>query len=299
MKRRSSILLFTAGFLLAAGFCPLKAQVLQKGAQQLPRALGKQAAVQPAASVWKNFTVPIPAAAKTPAAPPANASFKSRMASKYPGAVVAYEQRIKNLSLQQALRRVVELRGLTPPKGWVKTTDQNITVPHLDGLTLDGYTGDFPSLPIPTNKIYLYRGMGLNEPALRNILQHGLRPQDTGSQANALGTQMRLLHMGTMPVTSNMLKDLEVKQTYLTPNAQETLHYAYLNSFEQGRIPVVVTVRGWRKNDMHHVVREEIPPSDFVEVSALVQGPQGNPIWCRVTLAEDGHSFIITPYLPK
>ena len=65
MKRRSSILLFTAGFLLAAGFCPLKAQVLQKGAQQLPRALGKQAAVQPAASVWKNFTVPIPAAAKT------------------------------------------------------------------------------------------------------------------------------------------------------------------------------------------------------------------------------------------
>ena len=114
-----------------------------------------------------------------------------------------------------------------------------------------------------------------------------------------LATQMRFAHMGTMPVSRQMLQDLDVRQTYLTPQAQETLHFAYMHSFEEGRIPVVVTVRGWRKNNSYHVVLEDIPPSDFVEVSALIRGPQGTPIWCAVSLAEDGYSFVFTPYVSK
>lgn len=296
--RKQTIVWMTVLF-LSSGVLTLQAQPVQKGVSQLPKALGKNAAAEvPAVSAWKNFQGVIPAAAaESVAKSTAKSSLKSRIAQKYPGAVVAYEQRVNKLSLQQALRRAVELRGPTPAKGWVKTTPESITVPNLRGLTLDNYPGDVPDLPVPTNKIYLYRGMGLDENALRNVLTNGLRPQDVGSQANALNTQMRLVGMGTMPVTQDMMKDMDVKQTYLTPKASETMHYAYMHSFAEGRIPVVVTVRGWRENDSHHVVSEIIPASDFVEVSAMVKGPQGTPIWCRVKLAEDGKSFVFAPYV--
>ena len=291
------------GFFLLAGFMPLQAQLAKQGLQQIPRALGKNVIEESAtAAAWKNFGGVLPsasaaaAAAKVEVAP---ASFKSQVAKKYPGAVAAYEQKVKNLSLQQSLRRVVELRGLTPPKGWPQKSEHSLTVSSLSGLTLDGYTGDCPPLPIPTSKIYLYRGMGLHESALRNVLKNGLRVQDSGKHSNDLDINMRLASMGTMPVSRQMMKDMDIRQTYLTPNAQETLHYAYMYSFEEGKIPVVVTVRGWRKGNSHHVIREDIPASDFVEVSALIQGPKGEPVWCRVDLADDGYSFIFTPYVPK
>lgn len=288
---------------LIAGWMPLQAQLAKQGLQQLPRALGKNVLEETAtAAAWKNFSGVLPVASSAAANLPntrAPRSFKEQVATKYPGAVAAYEQKINKLSLQQSLRKVVELRGLTPPKGWPQKSEHSLTVPHLSGLTLDGYKGKFPPLPIPTNKIYLYRGMGLHESALRNVLKNGLRVQDSGKHSNDLDVTTRLTTMGTMPVSSQMMKDMDIRQTYLTPNAQETLHYAYMYSFEEGKIPVVVTVRGWRKGNSHHVFREDIPASDFVEVSALIQGPQGEPVWCSVTLAKDGSSFVFTPYVPK
>ena len=283
--------------LLLGGFSLLPAQVVKQAGKQVPRALSQNAGAV-SVSAWKHFKGAIPASAAAHQAAPA-ASLKTKLARKYPGLVVQYERSINQRPLQQALRRAVELRGLSPSKGWVKTMPHSITVSSLDGLTLDGYTQVPPPMPIPTNNIYLYRGMGLNEAALRNVLINGLRPQDTGSSANAVGTQMRLLNMGTMPVSQEMLRDLQIKQTYLTHLSQETTHYAYLNSFKEGRIPVVVTVRGWRKGNYHHVIAEDIPSSDFVEVSVLIQGPQGTPVWCRAQLAKDGHSFVFTPYAPK
>ncbi len=266
--------------------------------------MGRQAAEQRAGSkVWENFPEIAPASSKTAAAAARirNKTLKQKLAQKYPGVVVRYEQKINQKSLQQALRRVVELRGTRPAKGWPKVFSYSLTVPSLEGLTLDGLAKNaaaFPELPIPTNKIYLYRGMGLDENALRNILKNGLRPQDTGKDANELNTQLRLLNLGTMPVTQDMLKDLQVAQTYLAPNAKDPVHYAFLNSFEQGRVPVVVTVRGWRKGDYVHVLDQTVPAADFVEVSVLVKGPKGSPIWCRVRLGEDGSSLVLTPYLP-
>lgn len=297
---------WTAGLFLIVCCASAQAQFIKKGAEKIPQALGKTAAREITAvpAVWAKYPAIIPSSAAHISAIPAvtpPASLKARAAQKYPGAVVKYEQRVNGRSLQQALRRVAELRGGRPSNGWPETLPHSITVPDLEGLTLDGFAGKLPAPPVPTNNIYLYRGMGLDANALRNVLQNGLRPQDTGTDANALGTQMRLINMGTMPVTKAMLEELDVKQTNLAISSQETAHYAALYSFEEGRIPVMVTVRGWRDRDYkgYHLIKKIIPPSDFVEVSIFVKGPSGEPQWCRVTLAEDGRSFVITPYAPR
>lgn len=306
MTLRKYAAVWTAGLFLTGCFASAQAQIIKKTAAAVPQALGKNAAreMMAAPAVWSKYPAMIPSAAThiptaAPIVPPS--SLKARAAQKFPGALVKYEQRVNGLSLQQALRRIVELRGVRPPNAWPKTLPHSITVPDLNGLTLDGFTDILPVPPIPTNNIYLYRGMGLDASELRNVLQNGLRPEDVGKDANALGTQMRLISMGTMPPSRNMLKELDVKQTNLATSSDETAHYAALYSFENGRIPVVVTVRGWRepRHKGYHLINKIIPPADFVEVSIFVQGPSGEPVWCRVTLAEDGHSFIITPYAPR
>lgn len=103
-----------------------------------------------------------------------------------------------------------------------------------------------------------------------------------------------------MPVSSNLLKDMYAKQTNLTTDPQGTIHYVSMHSFTQGKVPVIVTVRNWRPKGWigYFVTKEDIPASDFVEVSALVRGPNNKPLWCRVSLAEDGHSLVFAPYLP-
>lgn len=283
------------GLLLVGNTLPLQAQLVKQAAQQLPRAVSKNAG-KAVVGPWANFSGVI--APSLPASTSASTHWKTNIARKYPGAVLKYEQ-LTNKTRQQALRRVAELRQ-SPNKGWVKTISHSITVPSLEGLTLDGYTKNLPDhAPVPTNNIYLYRGMGLDENALRNVLKNGLRVQDSGSEANAVGVQMRLINLGTMPATEDMLKEVDVKQIYLTPRADETLHFAYMHSFENGKIPVVVTVRGWRKDNFYHVVSQDIPTKDFVEVSALIKGPTNTPVWSRVQLAKDGESFIFTPYVPR
>ena len=196
-----------------------------------------------------------------------------------------------------ALRRAVEELGTQPSSPWPKTVEGELTVPNLEGLTLDGYQETLPFLPIPTNKIYLYRGMGLDEPALRNVLQQGLRVQDVTNEANALELQTRLLSAGTMPLTRKLLEPHNRKQIYLAVNAEYVLHFAYIHSFKEGKIPVVVVVKSsWRNGDHDHVITQDIPAEDFVEVAALIQGPYNEPIWCKVSLAPDGTSFIFAPY---
>ena len=295
MTWRKYFIFVLSGLFLFGGFAPLDAQLVKQGLKQVPQALGKNAG-KTAVNPWVNFKGKIPAAVP---AEKGKVGFKTKIARKYPGAVLSFEKNIRQKTQQQALRRVAELRQ-SGNKGWVKTMPQALTTPHLTVLTLDGYAGDVPaSAPVPTNKIYLYRGMGLDENALRNVLKNGLRVQDAGKEANAIGVQMRLLSLGTMPATEDMIRQTDIKQTYLTPRANETLHFAYMHSFADGKIPVVVTVRNWRKTNDHHVVAEDIPASDFVEVSALIKGPEGTPIWSRVQLAPDGESFIFTPYIPR
>ena len=292
MTWRKCFIFVLSGLFLFGGFAPLDAQLIKQGIKQVPQTLGKNA-VNP----WRNFTGKIPSA--VPAVPSKKPKFTTYLANKYPRVVLSFEKNIRKKTHRQALRRVAELRE-SDNKGWVKIISQGLVTPHLTGLTLDGYAGDVPArAPVPTNKIYLYRGMGLDENALRSVLKNGLRVQDSGKEANAVGVQMRLLSLGTMPATEEMIRQTDVKQTYLTPRADETLHFAYMHSFEDGKIPVIVTVRNWRKTNSHHVVAEDIPTSDFVEVSALIKGPDGKPIWSRVQLAPDGESFIFTPYIPR
>ncbi len=288
--------LLLIGIYLIMGLFPLQAQIVKKGIEQLPKALGKNPVITNTA--WKNFngTFPSISAAASLNTTQPSVSFDTYIARHLPGASVAYERIINNTTVTKALRRTAERRNLPPSKGWPAKSEKALIVSSLDGLTLDGYRDVVPELPIPTNKIYLYRGMGLNYAALRNILQNGLRVQDTGKNSNDVGTSFFLVQMGTAPVSSDLMKKVDIRQTYLSTNAQSTLHFAAMHSFEDGRIPVVVTVRGWRRGNSYHVIREDIPVSSIVEVSALVQGPEGNPIWCHVSLTEDGR-LALRPYL--
>ena len=303
MNTRILIFMLAAGVAFSASSVPVQAQGAQ-GAKKAVAALGKQATQKAAHSPWEGVAVKTAksgAAAEHKAARATSQNFKAKMAAKYPKAVVWYEQRVNGKNVQQALRRAVELRGMRPATPWPKTQPQAaITVSSMKGLTLDGFTGDVGRAPVPKNNIYLYRGMGLDEKALRNVLKNGLRARDTGSEANAVELQTRLVQGGTMPISSDLLKDMHTQQTNLTTDPQGTLHYVYLHSFTQGKVPVIVTVRNWRPkgHNGYFVTKEDIPVSDFVEVSAFVQGPNNTPIWCRVSLAEDGHSLVFAPYMP-
>jgi hypothetical protein len=204
----------------------------------------------------------------------------------------------QGFSKTQAFRKVTEELGPRPSKAWPATTQGTLEVSSLQGLTLDGVTGKMPLLPIPSNRIYLYRGMGLDEDGLRGILQNGLRVEDVQASASAVDIQARLLSVGTMPVSADILTPFASKQIYLAPQADYALHFAYTNSFENGKIPVMVVVKSkWRNGNGNHVVTENIPADDFAEVAALVNGPTGTPIWCKVSLAQDGQGFVFAPYI--
>lgn len=119
--------------------------------------------------------------------------------------------------------------------------------------------------------------------------------------SNEVNVQTHLCSSGTMPTSSYVLEKIDTRQTFLTTRAESTLHFAALNSFQEGRIPVIVTVRNWRtpETSVFVAIRETIPASDFTEVSAFIKGPDGEPLWCRVELAADGESFVFTPYAPR
>ena len=297
------ILVLAAGLFLTAGAAPVQAQAVQC-VKKAAAVLSKRAARKTARSPWDGVVVKTAKSggeAERKAARASSQKFKARMASRYPKALIWYEQKINGKSLHQALRRAVELRGFRPANPWPKIqSNAAIKVSTMRGLTLDGYRGAIGPAPVPKNNIYLYRGMGLDENALRNVLKNGLRVRDTGPEANAVELQTRLVQGGTMPVSSNLLKDMYAKQTNLTTDPQGTIHYVSMHSFTQGKVPVIVTVRNWRPKGWigYFVTKEDIPVSDFVEVSALVRGPNNKPLWCRVSLAEDGHSLVFAPYLP-
>lgn len=236
-----------------------------------------------------------------------NAPFAQRVALRFPAASLQYYRATRGMSREQALREVARLRvesAVSEARGthaWPQVIKEGaITVPDFNGLTLDGFMGRLGT-PIPTSKIYLYRGMGLQEAGLRNILKNGLRPEDSGSMSNEVNVQTHLCSSGTMPTSSYVLEKIDTRQTFLTTRAESTLHFAALNSFQEGRIPVIVTVRNWRtpETSVFVAIRETIPASDFTEVSAFIKGPDGEPLWCRVELAADGESFVFTPYAPR
>lgn len=303
MNTRILLFVLSAGVFLSAVSVPAEAQPVQ-GAKKAVATLSKKATQKAAHSPWEGIaikTVKSGAAAEHKAAQVSAKNIKAKIAAKHPKAVVWYEQRVNGKSVQQALRRAVELRGPRPANPWPKTQPQaSITVSSMKGLTLDGFTGDMGRAPVPKNNIYLYRGMGLDENALRNVLKNGLRVQDTGAESNAVELQTRLMQGGSMPISSGLLKDMYAKQTNLTTDPQGTLHYANMHSFTDGKVPVIVTVRNWRPKGYkgYFVTGKDIAVSDFVEVSAFVQGPNNIPLWCRVSLAEDGHSLVFAPYMP-
>lgn len=261
-------------------------------------------------SPWTKVKISLPTRSMQhipPRKPQPNAPFAQRMALRSPAVALQYYHTVRGLSHKQALRKVARLRvesAVAEARGthaWPQVLKEGtITVPDFSGLTLDGFVGRLGT-PVPTSKIYLYRGMGLQEAGLRNILKNGLRPEDSGPMSNEVNVQTHLCSSGTMPTSSYVLEKIDTRQTFLATRAESTLHFAALNSFREGRIPVIVTVRNWRTPDANGFVaiRETIPASDFTEVSAFIKGPDGEPLWCRVELAADGESFVFTPYAPR
>ena len=261
--------------------------------QIMNRIAGAIGEIKPVRPVWEKFSGDLPAIKPIEKIAPTSANSiralrEGMLYRRYTG---------KGLSEAQALRKVRETLGPRPDRPWPQTTQGALEVASFDGLTLDGYAGDTPAMPIPTNNIYLYRGMGLDENGLRNILQNGLRVDDVRAGASAIDVQSRLLSVGTMPVSSEMLQPFAEKQIYLAVRSERTVHFAYVNAFEEGKLPVIVVVdKKWRVSDADHVITQDIPATDLKEVAVLVNGPHGDPIWCKVSLAQDGQSFVFAPY---
>ena len=249
--------------------------------------------VEPVRPAWKNFSGDLPAIKPIEKIAPTLSNSGRALREK----MLYRRYKGEGLSEIQALRRVSETLGPRPNRPWPQTTQGTLEVASFDGLTLDGYTGDTPTMPIPTNNIYLYRGMGLDADGLRNVLQNGLRVEDVKTGASAIDIQSRLLSVGTMPVSSEMLQPFAEKQTYLAVHAERTVHFAYMHAFEEGKLPVIVVVdKKWRVSDGDHVITQDIPAADLKEVAILVNGPQDTPIWCKVSLAQDGQRFVLAPY---
>ena len=137
-----------------------------------------------------------------PRKPQPNAPFAQRVALRSPAVALQYYRATRGMSREQALREVARLRvesAVSEARGthaWPQVIKEGaITVPDFNGLTLDGFMGSLGT-PIPTSKIYLYRGMGLQEAGLRNILKHGHRPEDSGSMSNEVNVQTHLCSSG-------------------------------------------------------------------------------------------------------
>lgn len=243
----------------------------------------------------------VPASTITATTP---SSLSATIHRSMPGLTTDFYTRIMHMPRTQALRTTIEKGGSRLNAGgpWSSVVEGEMTVPTLKGLTLDGFAGPSPEIPLPKggNKIYGVRGLGLDEPAIRNILRNGLRLQDLGKNAGDLGVLLRTTNLSSAaPVTRSMMKNAieESQVTWLTPNPQVAAFYARRNSFEDGKIPVLVTVRNERTigTDANFEVAHDIPAENIVEMSALVKGPDGNPIWVRLSLMPD-QSFRINPY---
>lgn len=286
----------------------------------------KEAQAPLATGSVRELVAPLTAAQKELSA---QETFAQKIAQKHPRIYLGYQEKIKGLTHRQALREQLKLTGSHLARHWpFPTATSVLAVDHLDGLLIErslqkkidtstteglymvAYLGatevgeSAPPFPIAYNGSRLFRGMSLDEAGLRNILENGIRREDIkkfGYRTNVLdlviGKEKRQALVGDV--------DVPVWTTHYSSLAAS---HALGNSVE-GKTPVVVTMIGYQGRleakdpnvkdnggEWHHVkIYEDIPVDNILQVTALLKGPDGTPVWCKVSLALDGR-LLIEPY---
>lgn len=195
--------------------------------------------------------------------------------------------------LRTAVERVLRL-GAQPEKHVRKLpllTNESFVVKDLEELFITPAQEDLPDprQPFAVRPNLIFRGIALKAkdttPAVRNILENGLRLQDLGNHAANLrlslvaGANYKAVTAAARPVTN------------LTEDPFAAAEWAFRRGIE-GSSRVVIAVNATDRGQIIHYDRD-IAVDELHSVIILLN-VNGQKTWCQVELAEEG--FKITPY---
>ena len=195
--------------------------------------------------------------------------------------------------LRTAVERAMRM-GAQPEKHVRKLpllTNKSFVVKDLEELFITPAQEDLPDprQPFAVRPKLIFRGISLKAehttPAVRNILENGLRLQDLGNHAANLrlalvaGANYKAVTAAARPVTN------------LTEDPFAAAEWAFRRSIE-GSSRVVIAVNATDRGQIIYYDRD-IAVDEIHSVIALLN-VNGQKTWCQVELAEEG--FKITPY---
>lgn len=155
---------------------------------------------------------------------------------------------------------------------------------------------NLPSYPFNNPYRVFYRGISIDEDGLRNILQNGLRSQDSGTHHNDFAVftyqSKALVDMANQAIGEN-------KNICLISKAKQAESYALRRSKIDGKTPLVIQVKNTiphQRNPMGMGVLSagDIPLNQIVRISALLP-VDGTLVWGDISLTPTG-DFLFTPY---
>lgn len=195
--------------------------------------------------------------------------------------------------LRTAVERAMRM-GAQPEKHVRKLpllTNKSFVVKDLEELFITPAQEDLPDprQPFAVRPKLIFRGIALKAkdttPAVRNILENGLRLQDLGNHAANLrlalvaGANYKAVTSAARPVTN------------LTEDPFSAAEWAFRRGIE-GSSRVVIAVNATDRGQIIHYDRD-IAVDELHSVIILLN-VNGQKTWCQVELAEEG--FKITPY---
>ena len=144
-------------------------------------------------------------------------------------------------------------------------------------------------IPVENNPQLIFRGMALDAPAIKNILEKGMLLKDVSDESTTLrlAYASKTMHVPTLHnITTTPLNNLTE-----SPKAAAAWASKRLPSVTNATV-VVVSVKSYERGSII-VIPTDILPDRFYDVLAVLQ-VNGKPTWCKIELAENGYK--VTPY---
>lgn len=281
-------------FIICA-LCALGTNLFAQGKQlvKIPQAAesAAKAARQSAAVAVKVPAVPKVPSVPTPPVVPAHPRVAA-FVNQHPHTLVGL-QKMVGLSTRQAWTNLKQLGAVYTPKNpRPKLLEEQAFVTEDFTQLIPAPKGkdEAPTLiPFQNQRGLIYRGLALNADgkAIRNILENGLRVQDSGEESNTL--RIAYASRGGPSAVKTVLDPV----INLTSGPNSASSWAAKRMRHQD-IRVVVVVHSQEQGSII-VETKDIPPADIYAVTALLN-IDGTRTWCKVEL--EGENFRITPYVP-
>lgn len=200
------------------------------------------------------------------------------------------QQQLAEKKAQLAAQELEAVKANLPPL----IVEGSFTVADFTDLVPSGEQAN-PIVPfVAEPKKIAYRGMALDTDAeaIRNIIKNGLRLQDAGKEnstlrmAYASHTGWRTMsHIAQNPVTN------------ITDSPTAAAAWGIRRLSAKKPILTIVKIKGEFEGTTIEIVTTDIPADQIEEVAVRVN-INGNLMWCKTQLNEDG-SLTLTPYEPR